>query len=106
MTSGAPKTRSQAQSRPETFQVRFGMSERTLKRTQLEKAPNSLISTALLTKEVADGAETIEIPSKASRGAAPGFAAWQDGTDQLFHVSQLTCKRSMVLPEPPIHRTY
>ncbi|KAK9812524.1 hypothetical protein WJX73_005911 [Symbiochloris irregularis] len=73
--------------KPNLLHVRFGISERTLIRKQLEKAPDSLLSTALLTKEINNDAATLEIPSKRSRGAAPDFAAWEDGSDDLFHAS-------------------
>ncbi|KAK9808569.1 hypothetical protein WJX73_010048 [Symbiochloris irregularis] len=74
------------QSRGGCFSVKFGRVTKTLSREQLERAPDSLVSAALLATTTGDTTSTLEIPSQASQGAAPGFARWNKGTEDLFQV--------------------
>ena len=70
------------------FVVRFGEISRTLTRRQLEKAPDSLLSTVLLGDAflATDESSTLVIPSRAeTKGAGPHGS--RDGTESLFQVT-------------------
>ncbi|KAK9812457.1 hypothetical protein WJX73_001165 [Symbiochloris irregularis] len=75
----------------ETFIVEFMGEERCLTRAQLQRAPCSLLSTALLETEVSDGVKRLHIPSEARpcdannpADALPRCAVWNGGK-HLFH---------------------
>ncbi|KAK9813775.1 hypothetical protein WJX73_008817 [Symbiochloris irregularis] len=74
----------------DTFTIRFRKSEARLSRGQLERAPESLLSVALLSRDVCLGSETLTIPSSASSGEEPTFTPSWDGTEDAFKVC-MTC---------------
>lgn len=70
-------------SEPRPFKVKYRGTERSLTRQQLERAPESVLSIALLRQEYAAGSDALEIPYS---GTASAFGVWQDGTADLFQV--------------------
>lgn len=75
---------SEAATKPQRFQIAFGGVTRALSRQQLERAPQSLISTALLAE--GNATEKLRIPCAADQHSTPEFAVWQAGTADLFQV--------------------
>ncbi|KAK9789226.1 hypothetical protein WJX73_004173 [Symbiochloris irregularis] len=66
------------------FDVKFQGVHRSLSRTQLEKAPDSLLSTVLLGDGLPiSSVGTLEIPSGTASSGLPG---WADGTKDLFQI--------------------
>ncbi|KAK9802034.1 hypothetical protein WJX73_004006 [Symbiochloris irregularis] len=75
------------------FKVKFGRTERSLSRSQLERVPSSLISRLLLqkgsrgqaTSESGHGS-TLEILPRSSHGASADYIVWLGGTEESFKV--------------------
>lgn len=66
----------------DTFTVKYRSASRTLTKEQLQRAPNSLLSTILLAEECTK-CPALEVPSDTS---APGLACWRNGSEELFEV--------------------
>lgn len=65
------------------YEVRYKSVTRKLTRSELEQAPESLISKILLQDTANKGDRTLVIPSD---GTAPGCAVWLDGNEHVFEV--------------------
>ncbi|KAK9788012.1 hypothetical protein WJX73_005864 [Symbiochloris irregularis] len=65
------------------FEVSYKSCTRAIRRSELQRAPDSLLSKILLQDADSADTRTLVIPS---HGAAPDCATWQDGDASLFEV--------------------
>ena len=68
-----------------TYKVRYGSVTADIIRADLQKAPDSLLSTVLLPLD-AVAADVLTIPSAVHLGDVTNLPGWRDGSEDLFKV--------------------